>query len=65
MNGCYDYITISGNGSVKRTSSDNANPEFILSETLIRFSLVDYGQDVRHETLTVDGWVELKECSDE
>ena len=63
MDGFYDYITIDSDGNVKVVSSDN-NPTFTSSLTLIRFSLIDYGQDVSHELLTADGWSELKEIKE-
>ena len=60
MNGFYDYLTISKDGDIKATSSD-LDIEFSPSITVIRFSLIDYGQDVRHEKLTREGWIEIKE----
>lgn len=61
MSGFYDYILIDEDGKATITEEE-PDSSWDCYPTVIRFCLIDYGQDVQHEKLTVDGWVELKEC---
>ena len=58
----YDYILIDEDHKITITGTEPKDLDGICYPTVIRFQLIDYGQDVEHEVYTPHGWVELKEC---